>query len=736
MLNALVKFTILKRGVIGLKKIISVILAAAMAVTLMLPAMASTATSTDMGLENAIKSVKERIDIPKEFTKFSYDISNYGNQNSWRLTWSEEKANNNISVTIDENNMIRYYSAYNDSTSYDKKIPKYSEEQGLQIAEKFINKLDSKLLQQFKRVKATDYNSFDNNYNYNYIRQINGIVYSEDSIRVNVNKYTGEINNYNCDYNKDVSFEDSSKIISLDQAKKAFIDKLGLYLVYKVKTDENDKKTTYLAYVPKYSFKYIDAVTGNVETDTNSGRFTAFNTSEDSLKKFGGMAAGEKVALTPGELEAVKGMSDIISKEDIDKKMRAVAVLNIDSAFKLTDAYLNKGWRSNGDFIWNLNYSKLINKDTNESLEVSVSADARTGEIQNFWSTSSYDKDAKPIKTKEEAKAICDDVLKTLLPTKYAKLKYNDLNNDTGLVDSKTQSRFTFNYVRVENGIECPSESVNIAFDNLSGKVSSFDCSWTKDLVFVDPKPAITLEKAYDVLFSKIGYGIQYINDKIDDNDTSDKKIVPQTKSNKAVLGYFVSNDKPAVISAATGDILTQSGDLYKSNGISDYTDIKGLKAENQIKILTQMSIKYKESELKPQAEVLQKDYFMLLLKLNDSYNFDSLSDDKALEQMYIFLVRQGIITKNEQAPNSTMNREQAAKYFVRFLGMGKVAEIKGIYKTDFKDANKITPDLMGYVCIASGFKAINGSNGTFNPKGKFTRLDALLGIYSYLANK
>lgn len=165
MLNALVKFTILKRGVIGLKKIISVILAAAMAVTLMLPAMASTATSTDMGLENAIKSVKERIDIPKEFTKFSYDISNYGNQNSWRLTWSEEKANNNISVTIDENNMIRYYYSYNDSTSYDKKIPKYSEEQGLQIAEKFINKLDSKLLQQFKRVKATDYNSFDNNYN-------------------------------------------------------------------------------------------------------------------------------------------------------------------------------------------------------------------------------------------------------------------------------------------------------------------------------------------------------------------------------------------------------------------------------------------------------------------------------------------------------------------------------------------------------------------------------------------
>lgn len=731
MLNMLTNFTTKKQGVIGLKKIISVLLAMAMVITFMLPAMASSTVSTDMGLENAIKIVKGKIDIPKELSKFSYNINNYGKLDLWRLTWSNEKGNKSINVTIDENNLITSYYADNDSVTYEKKIPKYSEEQGLKIAEKFVNNLDAKLLQQFKRVENTGMDSYDRDYSYNFDRQVNGFTYSENSIQVNVNKYTGEISSYNCSYDKDISFEDASKLINLEEAEKAFADKLGLKLVYNVKT-ENEKKVTYLAYIPKYENKYIDAVTGSVEAGSSSGRIIAYDTEKASMT----MAAGSNIVLTPDELNAVKGMSDIITKEEIDKKIRAISLFNLDSGFNLTNAYLNKGWRNNDSFGWSLNYTKVLNKDTNESLEVSVTADAKTGEIQNFWLSSSYDKNAKPIKTKEEAKAICDDVLKTLLPNKYAKLKYDDAYDDyNNPVDIKSQSQFNFRYVRVENGIECPSEYVNMAFDNLSGKVSNLNSNWTKELEFTESKPAVTLEKAYEVLFEKIGYGIQYISDYT--NDNASDKIAPEKTADKAVLGYFINKSKPSIISASTGDILNTSGDVYKSDAISDYTDIKGLKAEDQIKILTQMSIKYRESELKPAAEVLQKDYFILLSKLNDSFYLNSnLSDDKVIEQMYSSLISQGIITEKEKAPNSVMTREQAAGYFVKFLKLRQVAEIKGIYKSDFKDANKITPALTGYVCLASGLKALNGNNGYFNPKGKFTRLDALLSIYSYLNNK
>ncbi|MHB8063759.1 MAG: S-layer homology domain-containing protein, partial [Ruminiclostridium sp.] len=241
--------------------------------------------------------------------------------------------------------------------------------------------------------------------------------------------------------------------------------------------------------------------------------------------------------------------------------------------------------------------------------------------------------------------------------------------------------------------------------------------------------------KAYEVLFSKIGYRVQYINDS---NDTVDKIAMPQqVNTYKAVLGYLVDTDRPNIISAATGDILDYTGNIYKQNIVSDYTDIKGLKAENQIKILTQMSIKYRENELKPNDSLLQKDYFLLLSRLNDNYYYDlNIADDKAIEQMYNSLISQGIITKAEKAPLSTLTREAAAKYFVKFLRFNQIAEIKGIFKYDFKDTDKINPELIGYVSIASGLKAMNGNNGYFNPKSNLTRLEGLLSIYSYLSNK
>lgn len=722
-----------------MKKIISMILAVAMLITFMAPVVASSSTSTDKGLENAIKAVKAKIDIPKECTKFTYDINNYNGINSWNLGWSSEDTQKYIYVTIDENNLITRYNTYdNDKGSYEKKIPKFTKGQGLDIAEKFITKLDTKLLSQFKLIERTNSYLSDREYIFNYVRQVNGIDYNQNSISIYINKYTGLVTEYSCNYNKNVNFEDASKIINLEQAKKAFADKLGLKLAYLTK-NENDKLVTYLAYIPKNAHKYIDALTGEVETgyDYYYGNMVEKTMSAD-IKGDSGYIRSQ-VNLTPDELEAVKGMTDILSREDADKKIRAINLLNLDDQFKLTEAYLNKSYRQSDSFTWFLYYTKVINKDTNESRTVSVSIDAKSGEIENFSTNYSAAKDAKPQKTREQAKLICEDTLKSLIPSKYAKLKYDetfDNNSEYYAKYEEAQNQFTFRYVRMENGIECPNNYINISYDNLSGNVVYLYSNWDKDLKFDAPKDIIPIDKANEVLFNKIGYNVQYINDLT--NSTSNAEPSEQVDTYKAVLGYFINSTIPNIISAKTGGILNNSGEVYKqTNAISDYTDIKGLKSENQIKILTQMSIKYFESELKPNDSLLQKDYFLLLAKLNDTFYFDqNLTDDKIIENMYNSLISQGIITKAEKAPLSTITRETAAKYFIKFLGLEKIAQLKGIYKADFKDANKINPELLGYVCLASGMKAMNGSNGYLNPKAKMTRLEGLLSIYSYLSNK
>lgn len=722
-----------------MKKIISMFLSVAVMVTLVTPVMASSvktaestvasgsAATTNKGMENAIKAVKEKIDIPKECNKFNYNIYTQNDVTYWNFGWSSEEDQKYINVTIDEYNLITNYSSYQYSGGYEKRIPKYSKEQGQEIAEKFINNIDKSLLSQFKLVDYNNY-SVDREYYFNYIRKVNGIDYTINNIGISVNSYTGQVSNFNLSYSKDTKFEDASKIISQDQAKKAFMEKLGLKLVYNIKT-ENDKSVSYLAYIPSNPNKYIDAITG--ETEVYSGIYDIYYTTSMDAKMSAG-AAGSNIVLTPEEVEAVEGMSGIISKEDADKKVRAIGIFDLGSSFELTNASLSKYWRDDDSLIWSLNYNSKT--DNNQERSVQVSIDAKTGDVQNFWSYYPVAEGAKPQKTQDQAKAICDSILKSLVPNYYSKVKYDDTYYN--YYEQQNQNQFTFRYVRMENGLECPGNNITITFDNLSGKVTNMNTSWTKNLTFAKPENVISLEEAYKVLFDKIGYQVQYVNDT--SSLASGKIIKPvPNESENAVLGYFVNSTKPNVISAATGDILDFSGNVYKENSFSDYTDIKGIYGENQVRILTQLSIRYKEDQLKPDADLLQKDYFVVLCRLNDLYYIDQNADDeKDIDRMYNNLISQGIITKEEKSPTSTLTREEAAKYFVKFLRFGQIAEIKGIYKSDFKDADKINPDLLGYVCIASGLKAMNGIDGKFMPKDKITRLEALLSIYSYLSNK
>ncbi len=710
-----------------MKKIISIMLVVTMLITFMSPVMASSSVTTDKGLENAIKVVKSKINIPADCNKFTYNIYNQDGSVIWNLSWSNEELQKYINVTINQDNFISGYSSYQYSiNNYDKKIPKYSRSQGKEIAEKFIEKLNPKLLTEFKLIENNNI-SEDREYYFNYVRQVNGVDYANNTISINVNNYTGQVTSFYCNYSWKTKFESADKIISLEQAKKNFIDKLGLKLVYNIKSDK-DKIVSYLAYVPKDSLKYIDAVTGEVEKMPNGN---AFYYTGATMEKMAYSNDSGAVVLTPDELKAVTDMSGLITKEELDKKLRGISIFKLNSEFSLASAELRKDWRNKDSLIWYMRYTKVINKETKQLRELSISADAKSGDILDFWTYYDVPADTKPQKTKEEARKICDEIIMSLIPSYYPEVKYDD----TYYAYEETENRqYSFRYVRVKNGLECPNDSIVISYDNLSGNITNVSSNWTKDLKFDDPSKAIPIEKAYEVLFdnNKLGYDVQYISEY-----NYQKYISPeQTEGDEAVLGFMINGRRPCIISAETGEVLNYSGIPYKENSVSDYTDIKGLKNEDQVKILTQLSIRYFEDELKATEQLQQQDYFILLSRLNDIYFDSGIDKETSVERMYNNLISSGIITKAEKAPTTVLTREEAAKYFVKFQRMGQVAEIKGIFKSDFKDADKINPNLLGYVCIASGLKAINGDNGYFKPQEKVTRLDGLLTIYNYLSSK
>lgn len=716
-----------------MKKIISMVLVVAVLAVFMIPAMAAdSSTQVDKELEKAIKFVKSKIDIPKECTKFNYNIYNRNDKTVWSLAWIDENSQESINVQVDDENFISSYNTYDYATNFDKKIPKYSKEQMLKIAEQFVNKINPKVMDHFKLVDTNTY-GYNGGYIINYVREVNGIEYKSNYITVSVNSYTGKVMSYTCNYSKNIKFEDSSKIISLNEAQTAFAEKLGLKLVYNVKL-ENEKPVTYLAYVPKTDNKYIDAITGEVETSTNYRFFESGSSSEaQKLAMMDAAGTVSNIALTPDELDAVSNISNLITKDNADKKLRLISNFSLDNSFKLTNAYLGKDWRNSNSLAWTLTYTKILDESKKQTRDVQITVDAKTGAVIEFWTNYISSVGAVPQKSVEQAKAICDGTLKALIPDVYAKVKYDDSYIK---YNSELKNSYTFRYIRTENGLECPNNYISISYDNLSGNINSFYTYWAEDLKFADPKNVITVKEANKVLFNKIGYGIQYIPDNEDSAETrlEDYKLGIMDVEN-AVLGYFADSTKPCIISAANGDILDSSGKVYNDNKIEDYTDINGIKAEDKVRILTQLGIRYTQDELKPSEALLQKDYFVLLCKLNDLFYMDKITDyDKIIENMYSQLISAGIITKSEKAPLSVITREEAAKYFIKFKGLSQVAEIKGIYKSSFKDANKISPEFLGYVCLASGLEAMNGSNGNFMPKNKMTRLEGLMTVYNYLA--
>ena len=150
----------------------------------------------------------------------------------------------------------------------------------------------------------------------------------------------------------------------------------------------------------------------------------------------------------------------------------------------------------------------------------------------------------------------------------------------------------------------------------------------------------------------------------------------------KTVLLYMLKPGKPLYIDAFTGNIVYRSGEEYKETTKVGYTDIKGHYAEKQISVLAEFGIYLDGSEFKPSEEMTQKDFFTYLSKTLNYYGpvLTEKSTQKDIDEMYAYLIREGIVKEAEKSPGSAVTREEAVKFIIRALKYDKVADIKGIY--------------------------------------------------------
>jgi hypothetical protein len=744
-----------------MRRIMALILSVLMIVAIAFPTWTFAETEEENGLENVIKTIKRKFDIPDGCKFDSYDV--YENQNRekvWNLSWYNKEKEIRLYVSTTEEGKIVNYNYYEPYKEQEKKFPEVIEEKALEKAEDFIRKISpAGTLSKISKQDAFQNPIFNRHYYFNYYRVVNGIPFYQDNVHISVNTETGKIYSYNHNIDDRLVFPDAENIISVEDAQKAYTEKLGLELIYKYNYDYKDEKVdVFPVYVPKYdnNIYAVDAVTAD---KIRTGRYGIYGGAGDmaadqalmmekeNVKKAAGVA--EEPRLTPEEIEAVKKQAELITGKEAEKIAREIPENNLDEGYVLRSWNLNRSWPIKEDFVYNMSFRKETGNEQGRYLYADVAVNAKTGEVVRFYMGYPYTEE-KPKFDADSAKAAAEEYLKNLAPEKFAEVELEEAEEEIDRYPGQEPQRyFNFNYVRKVNDISFPGNGIYVGFDAVNGKVTNFNINWF-DIDFPDLDNVISFEEAHEAFFENIGLELQYKQVDQEDDFIPIEKTMPMVNSSEdgtkedgkkdlpgIKLVYVLKSGKPFILDANTGSVINYDGKPYKEEKPAEYTDIEGHYAEEKIKELVKYRIiNFTDSEYRPNEEIIQKDFFSILSKIIDRYYGPIIMEDSGqdeIDEMYKQLLREGVIKKDEIAPESPVTREDAVKFIIRALKYDKVADIPKIFRVSFVDVSEINPRLIGYVAIANGLNIVSGAGGRFKPKDNLTRAEAAVMIYNYL---
>ena len=468
--------------------------------------------------------------------------------------------------------------------------------------------------------------------------------------------------------------------------------------------DSNKDSNYYLAYSLMESNKVIDALTGEA---LDIGYFGPIY---DNAKAEAPSAVNGD-GITPEERAEIDKLSGIIGIEEIEKEARDI--LKLDEEYILESKNLYTSYKNSKEYQWSLYFTK---KAEHNNYSVNVSLNAKTKELISFYKYMDYDSKAKANITKAEAMEIAKAYVKKQQPGKVAQVELVNENLKDG------QLSYYFRFIRKNNAIYVESDSISVTVNTVNKEVTAYNIDWYNGTL--PPKgEVIDLNKAYDILFNDIGYELKYAT--IYDYEK------PEGENKEIRLVYGINNRKPVNIDAHTGNLLDNSGEIYKDKMTILYIDIDDSYAKDMINTLAEYGVGFSENEFKPKDRIKQKDFMYLLFKSMNSWM--DINEDN-VDKVYEELINSNIIKAEEKSPERILTKEESVKYIIRAMNYTKVAELKDIYKEMFKDSNDINPSLLGHMNIAYGLGIINGDGlGNITPKGELKREDAASIIYKYM---
>ena len=666
-----------------MKKLLAVASALALTVSAVSPAVLAaetlatqqTETSARENMQKILESVKQRVEIPSECSEFSSRTEEQYGEKVYNFTWNEKDGNKSVNISCTADGVIINYSI-NGFKSDDKNntpnLPKISESDAKKTAENFLKQINPDFPYEIK-IDESNGSIFGNGYTFYIKTYVNGVLFTNGNGSVNIDGTDGYVMGFDLGYIQ-ADFPSINNAISVDEAKKAYSDKLGLELVYCTYIDEDGNTVAYPVYTQEYSYdKYINALTGDVVDVTNYRYFTGnkFESAKGDTADSG---------LTEQEKKELDNIDGLISRTALENKLKSNKLLSIPKNINTDNISLYKNY--DDEYTYAVSMS-------NDKCNIYTSVDAKTGEIKYY---SRWGEDDSEVKNND------DSALKTLAGDKAKEYKYDENSHL---------------YVRYVNGIKVIGDYVNVTTNN--GVLTDFSMNYT-DTEFPSIENAMSKEDAEKILFDAKDYSIVYMQNYTDNT----RDIIPvytiDTENINPFTGKFVDYQNKEITENASSKL--------------EYSDIDGHYAEKYIKELAYYGIGFEGGEFKPNEKITQKDFLALLMSINGN---DIIVLKNNLEQanwVYRNSAQNSIISEDERDDDAEVTREEAAVYMIRAIGAENYTKYNDIYVTPFNDVT----ENKGYIALLSAMGVLSGDgNGKFNPNREMTRAESIIMIYNYL---
>lgn len=692
-----------------MKKCISVILTVAMLFSVAMTALAEDSQKLN---EKVIATVREKLDIGENHS--SFDFSSYESKERglvWEFHWSWDN-DKNVRASADAEGRIIDYYRYVSAEDSGSKLPAYTLEQCREKSLAFLRRANPELDGHYVLADESD-SAMNGSYSATYHRVENDIPYPNHTIRVMVDSFTGEISQYQVEWDYTLAFKPLENGIGSEAAITGYQEKLGLRLQYM--TRQKDGKTeAYLAYVPKYQNTYLDAETGEpyyAEQPT----YRLMDVAGSAENASGGMSSKN---LSEAERQEIQNAEGLISRDEAAAYVKKIPAFDITDDMALESTSLYSTGKDKKEYVIELRFTKE-GEDTYHS--VSVALNAKNKEVLSYYSYDSSAKENEADKnkmTQEQAVQEAQKFIDTYAASKAGEIALRETNP---FVKSAEESG-AINYERIADGIPYPDNGISVVYDLKTGKLSSLRTNWDNEASFESKANILSDKEAFQKIMEIGSLGLLYVG--IPDKEGG---LVKETKP-----VYGLPFDFTGVLSAATGQQLDWRGKPYVKKEIRSYADISGHWSEEYVQKLCEFGFDFGAGDFKPDEAIVQKDYLVLLLEAvnNDTSAYET---EEEITELYKRLIRRGVLSEEEKNPGAPITRIDAAKYFVRMIGGEEFASIKGIYQTPFSDEAEIGEDLLGYAAIVSGMGIMNGSDGMFQPNGSITRAETAVMLYKYL---